>query len=104
MNLDDRAYNDYLDYCTKNLSIYFSAIRNCFKQDWNNPDSKLLSVISINGFIIAYNEFINKNKIEDFDFFKSKIKNLETNFSKDDFPYTSSQYKKFSTEILKAFE
>lgn len=104
LNLDDRAYNDYLDYCTKNLSIYFSAIRNCFKQDWNNPDSKLLSVISINGFIIAYNEFINKNKIEDFDFFKSKIKNLETNFSKDDFPYTSSQYKKFSTEILKAFE
>jgi dgqhr domain protein len=100
LKLDDMAYNDYLDYCAKKIREYFSAVKYCFQQDWDDPNSKLLSVISINGFIIAYNRFIDKGRIEDFEFFKGKIKNLKTVFSKDSFPYTSSQYKKFSTDIL----
>lgn len=53
LSLDDVALNEYLEFCVKNLSLYFSAIKKNFKQEWENPNSKLLSVIAINGFIIA---------------------------------------------------
>lgn len=100
LRLDDKALDGYLQFCVKNLSLYFSAIRNNFLDEWNDPTSKLLSVISINGFIIAYNRFIDKYGIKDFDFFDRQLKNLNTDFSKEKFPYTSSQYVKFSEEIL----
>lgn len=83
------------------MSIYFSAIRNNFIDAWNDPTSKLLSVISINGFIIAYNRFLDIYGIKDFAFFNKQFKNLKTDFSKEKFPYTSSRYKQFSEEILK---
>ena len=100
LSLDDVALNKYLEFCVKNLSLYFSAIKKNFKQEWENPNSKLLSVIAINGFIIAYNRFLDQYGIKDFNFFDNQLKNLKTDFSKENFPYTSSQYKKFSDEIL----
>ena len=100
--LDDNAYEDYLKYCTNNLVQYFSAVRDRFKGEWNDAESKVLSVISINGFILAYTSFVNEYGIKNFDFFKEKFQSLEIDFSKEKFPYTSSQYKKFSIEILKA--
>lgn len=100
--LDDNAYEDYLKYCTNNLVQYFSAVRDRFKGEWNDAESKVLSVISINGFILAYTSFVNEYGIKNFDFFKEKLQSLEIDFSKEKFPYTSSQYKKFSIEILKA--
>lgn len=100
LSLDDVALNEYLEFCVKNLSLYFSAIKKNFKQEWENPNSKLLSVIAINGFIIAYNRFLDQYGIKDFNFFDNQLKNLKTDFSKENFPYTSSQYKKFSDEIL----
>lgn len=100
LGLEDKALNEYLRFCVKNLSAYFSAVRNNFKNEWEDPDSKLLSVISINGFIIAYNRFIDKYGIRDFAFFDNRLRNLSIDFSKEKFPYTSSQYKKFSEKIL----
>ena len=100
LSLDDVALNEYLEFCVKNLSLYFSAIKKNFKQEWENPNSKLLSVIAINGFIIAYNRFLDQYGIKDFNFFDNQLKNLKTDFSKENFPYTSSQYKKFSDVIL----
>ena len=100
-DFNDDAYNDYLTYCTHSLKEYFSAIRACFKNDWENSNSKLLSVISINGFILAYASFIDNSGIKDFHFFRKKFKHLKVDFSKQYFPYTSSQYKKFSIEILR---
>ena len=91
-----------MKYCTSNLVQYFSAVRDRFKGEWNDAESKVLSVISINGFILAYTSFVNEYGIKNFDFFKEKLQSLEIDFSKEKFPYTSSQYKKFSIEILKA--
>ena len=73
--LQDDAFDSYLNFCVKNLSIYFSAIRNNFIDAWNDPTSKLLSVISINGFIIAYNRFLDIYGIKDFAFFNKQFKN-----------------------------
>lgn len=101
-HLDDTAYKEYLDFCTSKIEDYFSAIRDCFTDAWNDPNSKLLSVIAINGFIIAYNRFIDDHNVQGFNFFREKLKNLEVDFSKENFLYTSSQYKKFSSVILEA--
>lgn len=100
LSLDDATLDEYLGFCVKNLSSYFSAIKKNFKQEWENPNSKLLSVIAINGFIIAYNRLLDQYGIKDFNFFDNQLKKIKIDFSKENFPYTSSQYKKFSDEIL----
>ena len=98
--LNDQEYNSYIDFCVKQIRLYFSALRDSHKQEWSDESSKLLSVISLNGFIIAYNRYIDQKNLGDFDFFRNRFKNLHTDFTKEKFPYTSSQYKKFSDEIL----
>lgn len=97
---DEIALNDYIEFCAKNIDLYFSAIRDAFKIAWNDPAAKILSVISINGFIIAYNRQLGKFGIRDYSFYNACLRKLSVDFSKDGFPYTSSQYRKFSGSIL----
>ncbi|QNL45158.1 DGQHR domain-containing protein [Oscillibacter hominis] len=97
---DETALNDYIEFCAKSIDLYFSAIRDAFKLAWNDPASKILSVISINGFIIAFNRQLNKYGVRDYPFYSGCVRKLSIDFSKDGFPYTSSQYRKFSGKIL----
>ena len=62
---------------------------------------KHLSVISINGFIIALTRQLSVNGVNDFDFYDRIFNGWTIDFSKDGFKYTSSQYRKFSTQILR---
>ena len=97
---DEEALTKYIDFCAETIDLYFSTIRDTFKEAWNNPTSKLISVIALNGFIIAYNRQLSKNGIKDYGFYNSHLKNLKVDFSKEAFPYASSQYRKFSSQIL----
>lgn len=97
---DEVALGDYIEFCAQNIDLYFSAIRDAFKVAWNDPKSKILSVISINGFIIAYNRQLSKYGVQDYQFYSDHLRKLTLDFSKDGFPYTSSQYRKFSGQIL----
>lgn len=97
---EDGALDDYVEFCANSLEMYFKAIRNNLKNDWENTDSKLLSVISINGFIIAYNRELREIGIKDFEYFNQVFSALSIDFSKDGFPYTSSQYRLFSDLII----
>lgn len=97
---DEASLNDYIEFCANNIDLYFSAIRDAFKSSWNDPASKMLSVISINGFIIAFNRQLNKYGVSDYPFYSSCLRKLSIDFSKNGFPYTSSQYRKFSGRIL----
>lgn len=101
MKADDTALNDYVKFCATIINQYFSAIKNNFKNYWEDDNSKLLSVISVNGFIIALTRQLKRNGIKDFNFYNEKFKNWQFDFSNENFPYTSSQYHKFSTKILK---
>lgn len=94
------AIEEYVKYCANILRSYFGAIKKNLASDWNDDTSKLLSVISINGFIIALTRQLSVNGVCDFNFYDQKFKNWHFDFSKDGFPYTSSQYRKFSTKIL----
>jgi len=103
-NGSQKEYENYVDFCASNLDIYFSSLKANYKEQWNDKDSKILSVTSLNGFILAYNEQFAKNGIKDFDFYLMIFKRYKIDFSNDKFQYTSSQYRKFSEEILnKAF-
>lgn len=98
------AISDYVHFCTSTLAQYFSAIKSNYSDEWKNENSKLLSVISINGFIIALTRQLIVNGVKDFNYYDLSFNNYHFDFSKDHFPYTSSQYRQFSTDILrKAF-
>lgn len=97
---DEAALNDYIDFCAQSMDLYFSAVRDVFKADWNDPSSKIFSVASINGFIMAFNRQLGKYGVQDFQFYGGCFRKLIIDFSKDGFPYVSSQYRKFSGKIL----
>ncbi|MDR0889672.1 MAG: DGQHR domain-containing protein [Oscillospiraceae bacterium] len=97
---DEKAIQEYVKFCTDLLKVYFGAIRKRFKSVWDDPNSKLLSVTAINGFIIALNRQLNINGVKDFTYYDQVFADWEIEFSKEKFPYTSSQYRKFSGQIL----
>ena len=95
------AIEEYVKYCDATLRNYFGAIKKNLRTQWEDESSKLLSVIAINGFIIALTRQLSVNGVQDFAFYDKVFSGWEFDFSKESFPYTSSQYRKFSTRILK---
>lgn len=101
LSADSKAIEEYVEFCASTLRGYFSAIKKNLRSEWDDETSKLLSVISINGFIIALTRQLSINGIQNFDFYDQSFNGWTFDFSKEGFPYTSSQYRKFSTLILK---
>lgn len=97
---DATAINEYVKFCADTLRCYFGAIKKNMRAYWDDETAKLLSVISINGFIIALTRQLGINGVQDFDFYDNKFKDWSFDFSREGFPYTSSQYRKFSNIIL----
>ena len=98
--LKSDAIEKYVLFCVSVLNNYFGAIRKNLKGQWEDAATKLLSVIAINGFIIALTRQLSINGVNDFDFYDKVFQSWSYDFSKDKFPFTSSQYRKFSTVIL----
>jgi len=98
--VDDKALQEYVSFCAEILRVYFGAVRKNFKNYWKDENSKLLSVISLNGFIIALTRQLGIYGVRDFDFYDEKFSQWTYDFSAEKFPFTSSQYRKFSTTIL----
>lgn len=99
--------NDYINYCTKKLKVYFNSIKNRFPNFWNK-NSKLLKVISLNAFIIAYRETLNYvDGPKDKEFYGRVLEKMEIDFNPTNtsFKYAGAQYSKFAkTEIVPLFE
>ena len=100
LSIDDRELQNYVKYCSEILREYFGAVRKNMRKYWDDDTSKLLSVISLNGFIIALTRQLSVNGVQDFDFYDQVFSRWSFDFSSEKFPYTSSQYRKFSNEIL----
>lgn len=97
---DEDVLNEYIDFCARIMGIYFGAIKAAYKREWDDPESKILSIVSINGFIIALNRTLKKEGLHDFDYYLDKFNNLHISFAKKDFQLTASQYHMFSNTIL----
>lgn len=100
LSVDNRELQSYVKYCSEILREYFGAVKKHMKNYWDDDTSKLLSVISLNGFIIALTRQLGINGVQDFNFYDKIFSGWSFDFSSEKFPYTSSQYRKFSTEIL----
>lgn len=101
LKMNNNALNSYVKFCADTLRNYFGAIKKNLLSYWNDENSKLLSVIAINGFIITLTRQLSINGVKDFDYYDKIFQNWGFDFSAENFPYTSSQYRKFSTQILK---
>lgn len=99
-NRDRDAIEDYVSFCDKILRGYFGAIKKNYKKQWEDETSKLLSVTAINGFIIALTRQLKINGVNEFAFYDRLFGSWDYDFSKENFPYASSQYRKFSSQIL----
>ncbi|MBQ7673188.1 MAG: DGQHR domain-containing protein [Alphaproteobacteria bacterium] len=105
LSVNDTALQNYVKFCVSVLREYFGAICKNYNNYWTDPNSKLLSVICLNGFIIALTRQLDVNGVKDFNYYDGIFSKWSFDFSSENFPYTSSQYRKFSTKILKdAFE
>lgn len=97
----DEAINSYADFCSRCIREYFAAIKNCFEEYWlMDKSSKLLSVISLNGFIMAYTRQLGINGVKSFAEYRDLFDGCKIDFTTEQFKYTSSQYRKFSSELL----
>lgn len=100
----EELLNEYIKYCTSKISLYFSAIKQVYSDEWENPNSKILKVFSLNAFIIALHKSLGKTGgVKDFEFYKSIFSKKKFNFEK--LEYAGSQYNMFAREqILPLFE
>ena len=109
-NLDDNfqidAHQDYLksyiNYCVNCLKEYFRAIRHVFPTAWT-PESKLLKVISLNAFIIAFRDTLDElGGPKGFNFYADALLGLDIDFlnTNKDFPYAGAQYSKFANDLI----
>jgi len=97
----DKVYREYISFCARTISLFFNAVKANFKKDWTlDKTSKLLSVISITGFIISLRKSLEVYKeVHNYEFYYKKLSLLKMDFSKENFPYTSSLYNKFAEDI-----
>lgn len=98
---DEEQLKKYVKFISGTLDIYFNALKSVFNEDWDNMNSKILSVTSINGFIMALRNSLQIYGVRDFAFYKKCFQQLKVGFSNEKFPYISSQYNKFSKQISK---
>lgn len=98
---DDKLLDDYVDFVVGVLDVYFSALKSNYNSVWNDADSKILSITSINGFIIALKRTLPIIGVKDRDYYTNAFGNLGVDFAKANFRFASSQYNMFSKVILR---
>ena len=97
---DDHIRDLYLEYCEKFLIDYFSAIKQVYTDQWEDDSSKILSVITFNSFILALKKDLTQHGAQNRDYYLERYSKYKFNFSRTEFLFTSSQYNKFSEEIM----
>lgn len=92
---------DYVKYCGSKLDMYFGALKASRGSEWLSHESRVTSITSLNGMIIALQRSLDANGLLDFNNYKELFDNWQFSFKKGDFKYASSQYNLFSLEILR---
>lgn len=128
-NITDSTVDDYSQYCEKQLITFFKAVKSRFKDQWdiaegNHPgpvvpednsatsrredelqklkrQSKLFSVVSINGFIMCFGKLISETGLCEKAGYEEMLEEIsDINFDSTEFSYTSSQYAQFSEKLI----
>ena len=98
---DGGLLEEYVWFIVNKLDLYFSALKSAYPDDWDDGASKILSTTSINGFIMALRKSLGIIGFQsDHKYYEQAFRNLDIDFNREEFRYTSSQYNKFSIQIL----
>lgn len=98
---DSELLTEYVNFCTTTLNLYFNAFKSHHASEWNNPDYKITSTTVINAMVIALRRSLPALGVLTFDEYASLVKTWDVDFSTNSFHFVSSQYARFSQEILR---
>ena len=102
---DVEEMRNYVSFCCMHLGIYFSTVKDVFSTQWEASDSLLPSVVTINGFLIAFRKILSHSGLRSKKFYKDHLVNWTLPFTRKEFSYRSSQYNRFADDLLeKAFQ
>lgn len=91
----------YIDYCTNILNQYFSAIKSNYQEDFENKNSMILRVISINGFLIGLRLSLGlTNGPQNYTYYYKVFSSYHIEFSKEKFKYAGSRYSQFAENTI----
>jgi len=97
--------NKYVEFCAKQLNIFFSAAKAAVPgHRWTTDkgvEKRLLTTTNINGLIICLRKIIEADRLHDFDFYKSKFGDRFERFTFED--YHSSQYTRMGQDLYDRF-
>lgn len=126
----DDTVTDYSDYCSKKISTFFDAVKQRFLEQWEIAEgtdtgnitilkeprnsaererkllklqrqSKLFSVVSINGFIMCFGKLISETGLCTTPEYEQMLQDIDDiDFSAKEFSYTASQYARFSEKLI----
>lgn len=91
----------YIKFCGRTLDAYFGALKKSHPDDWGVSGAKITSTTVINAMIIALRKSIPTVGVLDFTQYDALIQNWDIDFSRSNFKYSSSQYARFSQDILR---
>jgi DGQHR domain-containing protein len=98
---NDEALMNYVDYCATQLSVFLSAIKaNLKSEQWAMASKEgpgLLSVTSVNSFIILFRKVVHMSGTNTFEGYKPNLKKIGTFDFK---AYHSSRYNSMAEAIL----
>lgn len=97
---DSNQLDAFVKYCAETLDTYFKALRTTRRDDWSDESGKIRSVTSLNGFIMALRRSLPEYGVRHFEQYKESFERLQVSFKSDEFPYSSSQYAKFSRDLM----
>lgn len=93
--------NQYVKYCTSTLNLYFNALKKHRESEWSDSESKITSTTVINAMIISLRRSLPALGVLSFKEYSTLMESWEIDFSKTTFPFASSQYARFSQEVLR---
>lgn len=93
--------NEYVQFCATTLDIYFKALKDSHFAEWGDTESKVTSTTVINGMIIALRRSLPALGLLSFSEYSNLVEKWDIDFSKESFGFTSSQYARFSLDVLR---
>jgi len=92
---------EYVRFCAATLDQYFKALKTNHLSEWDDPNSKITSTTVINGMIIALRRALPTLGVLGFNEYSALIQDWEISFDRAVFPFASSQYARFSQDVLR---
>jgi DGQHR domain-containing protein len=98
---DPELLGAYVGYCAGVVDRYFQALKKHRGTEWGHPESRVTSTTVINAMIIALRRSLPALGVLSFQQYAELMAEWQVDFSKERFQFASSQYARFSQQVLR---